>query len=184
MLAPASACPNEDLLERINRRKRRDPKFRPIVLKEDVSVGDIAFVKAHRYELPEISVEFQPRRRYVDGELAAHALGYVGEVTEDGTGDAGVCGFQIRRSGRARRVWSANTTTCSLAKTDSSASSSTASAVKWGSWRKSQYVAGNDLVTTIDLDLQRAAEDSTVAETRARAPSSRWIRAPVKSSRW
>src|SRR5256885_12291233 len=57
-------------------------KFRPIILKEDVSVGDIAFVKAHRYELPEITVEFQPRRRYLDNEIAAHAMGYVGEVTE------------------------------------------------------------------------------------------------------
>src|SRR5256714_9829671 len=71
----------DDLMDRINR-KRREPKFRPIILKEDVSVGDIAFVKAHRYELPEITVEFQPRRRYLENEIAAHALGYVGEVTE------------------------------------------------------------------------------------------------------
>src|SRR5437867_12538120 len=71
----------EELLERINR-KRREPKFRPIVLKDDVSVGDIAFVRAHRYELPEITVEYQPRRRYLENEIAAHAMGYVGEITE------------------------------------------------------------------------------------------------------
>ena len=74
MLASGIDMTVEELLDRINRR-RREPKFRPIVLKEDVSVADIAFVKAHRYELPEISVEFQPRRRYPGGELAAHALG-------------------------------------------------------------------------------------------------------------
>src|SRR5207249_6569582 len=72
---------NEELLERINR-KRREPKFRPIVLKDDVSVGDIAFVRAHRYELPEITVEYQPRRRYLENEIAAHAMGYVGEIME------------------------------------------------------------------------------------------------------
>src|SRR5438046_7279533 len=71
----------DDLMDLINC-KRLEPKFRPIILKEDVSVGDIAFVKAHRYELPEITVEFQPRRRYLDNEIAAHAMGYVGEVTE------------------------------------------------------------------------------------------------------
>src|SRR5262245_59186074 len=71
----------DEMQERVERRKR-EPKFRPIVLKEDVSVADIAFVKAHRFELPEISVEDQPRRRYPGGELAAHALGYVGEVNE------------------------------------------------------------------------------------------------------
>ena len=37
----------EEMRERVDRRKR-EPKFRPIVLKEDVSVADIAFVKAHR----------------------------------------------------------------------------------------------------------------------------------------
>src|SRR5207237_10478827 len=93
----------DDLMDRINR-KRREPKFRPIILKEDVSVADIAFVKAHRYELPEITVEFQPRRRYLDNEIAAHPMGYVGEITEgelatdefvnfksgDGIGKAGV----------------------------------------------------------------------------------------------
>src|SRR6266850_4471799 len=81
MLSAGISMSKDELLDRINR-KRREPKFRPIILKEDVSVGDIAFVKAHRYELPEITVEFQPRRRYLDNEVAAHAMGYVGEVTE------------------------------------------------------------------------------------------------------
>src|SRR6185436_13445749 len=83
MLSSGISMTKEEIMERIERSiKRRDPKFRPIVLKEDVSVADIAYVKAHAYELPEITVEFQPRRRYLEGELAAHALGYVGEVTE------------------------------------------------------------------------------------------------------
>src|SRR6266571_5216124 len=65
MLSAGIGMSKEELLERINR-KRREPKFRPIVLKDDVSVGDIAFVRAHRYELPEITVEYQPRRRYLE----------------------------------------------------------------------------------------------------------------------
>src|SRR2546427_12498091 len=81
MLSAGVSMSKDELLDRINR-KRREPKFRPIILKEDVSVGDIAFVKAHRYELPEISVEYQPRRRYLEDQVAAHAMGYVGEVTE------------------------------------------------------------------------------------------------------
>src|SRR5262245_7538887 len=81
MLAPGIDMTGEEMRERVERRKR-EPKFRPIILKEDVSVADIAFVRAHKFELPEISVEEQPRRRYPGGELAAHALGYVGEVNE------------------------------------------------------------------------------------------------------
>src|SRR3989442_13287159 len=45
MMAPGVAISYDDLMDRINRR-RREPKFRPIVLKEDVSVADIAFVKS------------------------------------------------------------------------------------------------------------------------------------------
>src|SRR5437870_7155223 len=45
MLSAGIGMSKEELLERINR-KRREPKFRPIVLKDDVSVGDIAFVRA------------------------------------------------------------------------------------------------------------------------------------------
>jgi penicillin-binding protein 2 len=68
MLSAGISMTREEVLERIDRAvKRRDPKFRPILLKEDVAVGDIAYVKAHRRELPEISVEIQPRRRYLEG---------------------------------------------------------------------------------------------------------------------
>src|SRR5437899_6309191 len=81
MLSAGIGMSKEELLERINR-KRREPKFRPIVLKDDVSVGDIAFVRAHRYELPEITVEYQPKRRELENEIEAHAVGYVGEITE------------------------------------------------------------------------------------------------------
>ena len=45
MLSAGIGISKEDLLERINR-KRHDPKFRPIVLKEDVSVSDIAYIEA------------------------------------------------------------------------------------------------------------------------------------------
>ena len=35
----------QELLDRVNRR-RKEPKFRPIILKEDVSIADMAFVRA------------------------------------------------------------------------------------------------------------------------------------------
>src|SRR5688572_14077216 len=68
----------EELHEIIERRKK-DPGFRPIVLKEDVGVADIAFVKAYKPEMPEIDVEYQPRRKYLEGVLAAQAIGYLGQ---------------------------------------------------------------------------------------------------------
>jgi penicillin-binding protein 2 len=45
----------------------------------------IAKVEEHRTMLPDVQLEVQPRRTYRFGPLAAHLLGYVGEVRSDET---------------------------------------------------------------------------------------------------
>src|SRR5262249_7535005 len=44
---------------------------------------DVSWVEAHEYEYPMIRAEKAPQRLYRYGTLAAHALGYVGEVSPD-----------------------------------------------------------------------------------------------------
>jgi penicillin-binding protein 2 len=58
-----------------------EPKYLPVVLKENASASDVAWIVAHQFERPELRVEEMPQRRYVYGAFAAHALGYVGEVS-------------------------------------------------------------------------------------------------------
>ena len=60
---------------------RRQP-YRPVVVKTDASLGDVAALEARRLELPEVSVEVVPLRSYPLASAAAHALGRVGEITE------------------------------------------------------------------------------------------------------
>ncbi|MGH9841653.1 MAG: penicillin-binding protein 2 [Blastocatellia bacterium] len=60
---------------------RFEPKYESIVVKELATTRDAAWVEAHQMEYPMIRVEKAPQRVYVYGELAAHALGYVGEVS-------------------------------------------------------------------------------------------------------
>src|SRR5262245_57044114 len=55
----------------------------PIVVKELASESDIAWVRAHEFEYPMIRAEEAPQRLYRYGQLAAHALGYVGEVSPE-----------------------------------------------------------------------------------------------------
>ena len=157
MLSSGISMTKEEIMERIDR-KRREPKFRPIVLKEDVSVADIAYVKAHRYELPEISVEYQPRRRYLEGQLAAHALGYVGEVTEGELMSPefanAVSGDQVGKTGLEREY-----NHILDGKDGFKRVIVNSFGREMGQLEEEPYVAGHDLVTTIDLDLQRAAED-------------------------
>jgi penicillin-binding protein 2 len=58
-----------------------EPKYLPIVLKEDASPSDVARIVAHQFDYPELRIEEMPQRRYVYGVFAAHALGYIGEVS-------------------------------------------------------------------------------------------------------
>ena len=167
LLSSGISMSKEEVLESINRSIRRHiPKFRPIVLKEDVSVDDIAYVKSHRYELPEIAVELQPRRRYFEGHLAAHAMGYVGEVTEAELTTPEFVNFksgdQVGKTGLEREY-----NNLLVGRDGFKRVIVNSFGREMGQLEEQPYVAGNDLVTTIDLDLQRAAEDMVGDRTGA-----------------
>ncbi|MDQ2936293.1 MAG: penicillin-binding protein 2 [Acidobacteriota bacterium] len=59
------------------------PAFESILVKQDAVPGDIAWVEAHELEFPELRVEQQPQRRYPPNGLLAHVLGYVGEISPE-----------------------------------------------------------------------------------------------------
>jgi len=59
---------------------RSEAQWETIVVKELASSYDVSWVEAHQYEYPMIRAEEAPQRVYRYGQLAAHALGYVGEV--------------------------------------------------------------------------------------------------------
>ncbi|AMY11524.1 Sporulation-specific penicillin-binding protein [Luteitalea pratensis] len=71
----------EAILEALDRNKRL-PAYRPIVVLRDATEAQIASVAAHRLELPGVIVEKVPTRRYPTNSMAAHLIGYVGEVTD------------------------------------------------------------------------------------------------------
>lgn len=64
-------------------RHRREPSYRPIVVVQDATLAQVAAVAARRLELPGVVIEEVPARHYPTDELAAHLVGYVGEVTRE-----------------------------------------------------------------------------------------------------
>ncbi|MBX3279854.1 MAG: penicillin-binding protein 2 [Acidobacteria bacterium] len=68
-------------LEKRFRDAQYEAKWESIVVKEMAGVEDVAWVEAHQYEHPELRAEEAPQRVYRYNNLAAHALGYVGEVS-------------------------------------------------------------------------------------------------------
>ena len=58
------------------------PQFQPIYLKDDITQDELAFIEAHRNELPELDTIMAHRRLYPRKGFMAHLIGYVGEVSE------------------------------------------------------------------------------------------------------
>ena len=70
----------EYLEERIALIKKR-PEYETMVLKENATLQDITWVETHQLEYPELSIQLQPQRIYPQGETLSHVLGYVGEIS-------------------------------------------------------------------------------------------------------
>ena len=148
----------EELRARL-KRFRKQPSYQTIFIKDGLTPGEIAFIESHHDldTFPELEIIHSQKRLYPQDGLAAHVIGYVGEVSEqelnqpdfaqynqgDLVGKAGIerqyndslMGVDGQRSvvvdnkGQIRKVLS----------------------------RKDE-VAGKTLQMTIDLDLQAVAE--------------------------
>lgn len=73
----------DDLVKKVNRYRNR-PKYEPIIIKEELSPADLAFVEAHRDPdtFPEMELIESQRRLYPQNGFLAHVIGYTGEISE------------------------------------------------------------------------------------------------------
>ncbi len=70
-----------DILTRILT-AQEDNLARSIRIKEDLSMDEVALLETYKYELPGVVIQIQPKREYLTGNLGAHLIGYLGEITE------------------------------------------------------------------------------------------------------
>ena len=68
------------VVERLDLIKKQN-EFETMVLKENATIQDISWVESHSLEFPELRIENQPQRFYPLGTQLAHVLGYVGEIS-------------------------------------------------------------------------------------------------------
>jgi penicillin-binding protein 2 len=72
----------DEIEEKIKAQKRRAP-FKPVKVKSDIDWNELALLESNRVHLPGLIVDVRPRRAYDYGELASHLIGYLGEVDEN-----------------------------------------------------------------------------------------------------
>jgi penicillin-binding protein 2 len=87
-LAPILGTSYEELRARFDQMRPR-PLFEPLVLEDDVGLTELARIDARREWFPAVEVVEQARRSYPSGDAVAHAVGYIGEVSEAELGRRG-----------------------------------------------------------------------------------------------
>jgi penicillin-binding protein 2 len=147
----------EDLHRRIARYESL-PAFRPIVVMDNLELKDVSRVEARRLELPELIVETDPRRHYPFGNLGAHVIGYMQELTDaelkSGLNPDRSLGDMIGRTGVERQYESVlvGKDGRRLEVVDSQGRSR-------GEVSRVEPVPGRDIRLTLDFDLQQKATE-------------------------
>jgi penicillin-binding protein 2 len=135
------------------------PSYQPIILKDDITPDELAFIESHHNELPELDTIMSHRRLYPKNGFMAHLIGYVGEVSEDmlnqpayefyNQGDiVGISGVE-----REYNDWLMGTNGSRNAIVNSRGK-------EVGVMSETPAVPGKPLKLTIDLDIQMAAEEA------------------------
>jgi penicillin-binding protein 2 len=147
------------LRERFDQLKSQ-PAFESILIKEEAGPADIAWVDAHQLEYPALRVDQTPQRRYPPNGMLAHVLGYVGEVSPEQLKqqefrDKGLKpGDVIGQDGLEAVYDEYLRGRDGYRKVIVDSRGHIQNEVE-----RIEPQSGQDLVTTIDLDLQEAAED-------------------------
>lgn len=72
----------DELMEKI-REKRRLASYKPVLLRQDIGRNTLAAIEVHRYDLPGVMINVNPRRHYLYDQSAAHVIGYLGEISNE-----------------------------------------------------------------------------------------------------
>jgi len=151
----------EAAIAKVKKEKRQS--FVSIRVKRNVDLASVAYVSEHRAELPGVDVEAEPLRRYPYGAFASHLLGYVGEISDKELenpkySSTYVRGDLIGRMGIERQYERLLRGVDGKRFVEVNALGRKAELL--GDKRPILPVRGEDITLSIDLDLQRAAEDA------------------------
>jgi penicillin-binding protein 2 len=155
-LARIAGVPVEKLTAGVKDQIRRR-RFEPKILLKDVSRDLVGVVKSHMYELPGVIISVAPARQYVYGDLAAHVLGYIREVTPEQLKTPAFAGY---RSGDAVGQYGLETKWERLLRGERGVQGIVVNALgtRTGELFFQPEIPGHNLTLTIDRRLQQAAD--------------------------
>jgi len=131
--------------------------YKPVLLKRDIGRDALAVIEAHKYELPGIIVNVNPRRHYIYRQRAAHLLGYLSEINTDELKGGKYPGYRfgdfVGKVGVEKGYEQLLRGKCGGRQVEVNASGQVVKILK-----TVDAQPGHNIYLTIDLDLQNSAE--------------------------
>ena len=155
---------------RVLKETRRKRGFVPIPVMENLTWDEFAKINVHSPELPGIHLEVGETRFYPYGELFAHTVGYVGAVSERDLQNLEpdplleLPGFRIGKNGIEKFYDLSLRGTAGTSRVEANAYGRIIRELD-----RQEGRAGNDLVLTIDAELQKFAVNRMGTESAAAA---------------
>jgi len=145
---------------------KKQPRYLPVLLKRDIDWITLSRLESSLYKFPGIFIDISYTRSYPNGTVAPHLIGYLGEVSED---DLKSNKYQKAKTGDMVGKYGLeeyfNSLLCGEPgekKLEVNAKGRLISLIS-----KINPSPGNDIYLTIDMDLQKAAEESLLEQVGA-----------------
>lgn len=147
----------EELKARIDR-YRWLQTYEPVIIKDNLKLEEVAMIEARKEEFPELQLQVEPRRYYPFETAAAHVLGYLQEVSPE----------EIKNN--PHRKWRGGEMIGKAAvekQYDDYLTGQDGQLIETvdslgrslGEVNRTEPIKGQDLMLSIDLDLQKKAEE-------------------------
>ena len=146
-------------LETLKKRIKGKARYLPILLKRNLSRADVAKIEEHKIDIPGFYISFETQRNYPNQDSLSHVIGYIGEInTRDlnaGTYPDRLKGDSIGKAG-VERLYENELFGAKGKKTiEVDSAGRELSIIKLV-----PPASGTTLSLTIDLDLQKVAEEA------------------------
>jgi penicillin-binding protein 2 len=150
-------------IERMITQASKKSRFKPVLLAQDIDRDQLAYIEARRSSLPGLTIEVNNLRQYPLGVLGASFLGYIGKVSEAEL----LANPDLSNNGLVGKTGIEKTWEHSLRGKDGfiqKVTDALGREVNSNLFQKDlvnrQSIPGNDIVLSVDIDLQKAAEDA------------------------
>ena len=138
-------------------------RFKPVLVAQDIDRDQLAYIEARRSSLPGLTIEVNNLRQYPLGILGASFLGYIGKVSEAEP----LANPDLSNNGLVGKTGIEKTWEQSLRGKDGFTQKVTDALgreVNSDLFQKDlvnrQSIPGNDIVLSVDIDLQKTAEEA------------------------